>query len=417
MYSLGLFDRRSSLYLLFFLLPLLFLPKINLLSFEEETAGLRLDDIFLFVFASLVLLSQLHSRRDFLPTEKRIFLFTACALGSFALNGLFYSLKILPFQAHIFYSLRLLEYFLFVYIGYAAQPFISCRRLFWLFFLWNGFFILLQKGELIGAFTIEGYTKDFDRACGLGSFPNEIGGAFSLLFAYFLFSKEHSFLSLFGMTALFLTFTALTGSRIALIAIGVLFLLSFLKKIWNRPLSLLFLSPLLLPLLAFLAFFLVKTSAVLYERSQGLFSYENLHVISRIFQDIDPNSLVTDFVKTSSTDESWIARLYKWCQATKLYYLHPECYLFGLGPGSCGAALDGGLLRLLVENGIIGLASFFFFLRSLMKESRPLTYMVLALLINMIFIDAHLAYKPMSLLFLAFGATQAEKERELSLAR
>jgi hypothetical protein len=102
-------------------------------------------------------------------------------------------------------------------------------------------------------------------------------------------------------------------------------------------------------------------------------------------------------------DLSWWMRLHKWIYALKVYLEHPACYLQGIGPGFCGPALDGGYLRLLTENGLIGILLFLQLLSKLYRQSPQLKGMITALLVNMLFFDAYLAYKPMSLLFLVSG--------------
>lgn len=47
------FENKLSLGILFFSIPLLFLPKINLIQVSvSETAGLRIDDIVLFLLVA-----------------------------------------------------------------------------------------------------------------------------------------------------------------------------------------------------------------------------------------------------------------------------------------------------------------------------------------------------------------------------
>ena len=49
-----LFDKRLAALLSLLCLPLLFLPKVNLLRFSGETAGLRIDDLLLSLLFFLV---------------------------------------------------------------------------------------------------------------------------------------------------------------------------------------------------------------------------------------------------------------------------------------------------------------------------------------------------------------------------
>ena len=116
-----------------------------------------------------------------------------------------------------------------------------------------------------------------------------------------------------------------------------------------------------------------------------------------------------EVVTPETYDASWWIRIHKWIFAAKSFFYNPECYLQGLGPGFCGAALDEGLLRIIVEYGIVGTFLFWKFFSSLAKISLQTRWMVIAFLINMIFFDAYLAYKAMSLLLFASGYAYRRK--------
>ena len=87
-----------------------------------------------------------------------------------------------------------------------------------------------------------------------------------------------------------------------------------------------------------------------------------------------------------------------------MYITHPECYRQGVGPGFAWSALDGGLIRILTEYGLIGVLVIFWRLFSLLYKINPqLKWMIIAFLMNMIFFDAYLAYKSTSFLFFVAG--------------
>ena len=52
----------------------------------------------------------------------------------------------------------------------------------------------------------------------------------------------------------------------------------------------------------------------------------------------------------------------------------------------------------------------FFFFKEIYKQSEMMKWMIIAFVINNMFIDIYLAYKPMSLLFLASGYVYAQKQ-------
>ena len=79
-------------------------------------------------------------------------------------------------------------------------------------------------------------------------------------------------------------------------------------------------------------------------------------------------------------------------------------WIFGVGPGTLTPALDGGWLRVICETGIVGTLVFLSLLRKISRLSTCCSMAVFALAINMLMIDAHMAYKVVAFLFFLVGA-------------
>ena len=111
-----------------------------------------------------------------------------------------------------------------------------------------------------------------------------------------------------------------------------------------------------------------KTAGV-YERSFELFSLKNIELFEVVWDKIDITAapIGNEVISSENYDMSWWIRIHKWLFYTKIFVLNPECYLQGLGPGFCGAALDGGILRIIVEYGLIGSLLFWAFFASLYR--------------------------------------------------
>ena len=78
------FDRKFSIAILFFTLPLLFLPKINLIRVDaSETAGLRIDDLVLLFTGVLLMWGHAHSNQRLYKVEGSILLITIFGIFSF----------------------------------------------------------------------------------------------------------------------------------------------------------------------------------------------------------------------------------------------------------------------------------------------------------------------------------------------
>src|SRR5205807_456993 len=103
-------------------------------------------------------------------------------------------------NAKIFYCVRLLEYFIFFYIGALSAHIVQGKLIVQALFLWNIVLMALQKFRFTGAITTEGYAGDVSgRVFGVASFPSEMGLILNLLFCYFMFdnSAQSKILKLF----------------------------------------------------------------------------------------------------------------------------------------------------------------------------------------------------------------------------
>lgn len=429
------FDRKFSLALLFFGIPLLFLPKINIINVGGgETAGLRVDDLVLLFFGVLLMWGHARSHLRLYRIEGQILLITALALFSFLANRIFFTLDWVPMESKIFYSLRLLEYFLFFYIGALATQFFSDRHIIRAFLLWNILLMTLQKFNLIGAVASFGYLTDVSsRVQGIASFPSEMGLLLNLLFCYFIFDDktQSQFIQLFqspfiryalhkfylyGMFCLFGLFIILTGNRISIVALCLCFLFRIKEDLSFRSMGSYLSMMILIPLAALAIGFTIKQTISVYNRSINLFTVKNLDLVTLVWDkvDIKENPTGNERLKSDAYDMSWFLRIHKWLFMAKTYVMNPESWLQGLGPGYAGAALDGGLLRIVTEYGVLGTFFFWKFFGSLYRINRQTKWMILSFMINMLFFDAYLAYKTMSFLLFTCGYAF---ERQLATRR
>jgi len=419
------FDRLFSFWLSVLFLSLLFLPKINLISFGgKETAGIRFDDILLMLFCMVLFWAHFILQKKTIEIENWIFALTGFSLLSFFLNRVFVAAGILHVNASIFYCLRLFEYFLFFYIGAISAFFFRPSRVIKAFFLWNMGLMLLQKLGLIGQFTVAGYTPLVeDRVGGIASFPSEAGMLLNMVFCYLIYDEERavqgrSFLSgrirtffeqsyIYWLFLICAALVIITGSRIAILALVVAFFFRIAKDLKQGRLGPWLIASVFVATGVFLFIFLIQNTDSVAGRSAGLLSFRNLELIGVVWDRIELtyDPIGNESVSFDAYDMSWWMRIHKWCYALKIYYLNPECYAQGVGPGFAMAALDGGFVRILTEYGLIGCFLFWKVFSPIYRQSTQLRWMVIAFLINMIFFDVYLAYKPMSLLFFVSGCT------------
>lgn len=418
------FEHKLSITLLFVSIPLLFLPKINLISISsQESAGLRIDDIVLFFIGILLMWSHALSHKKLYKIEGWILLITAFSFISFFSNRLLVSSNLLNMNAKIFYTARLLEYFIFFYVGAMAAQYFNGSTIVRAFFLWNFLIMTLQKLNLAGAVTVEGYYGDVStRVFGVASFPSEMGLILNLLFCYMIWDESaqsrlvnifsSNFLRsilrsfyLYWMFALFGIFVIFTGNRISIVALFISFFCRFFQTIKLRSIGSLLTLVILIPLLLSGIGFLITKSEGIYQRSADLFSFKNLELFNVVWEHIDitKEPLDNEAMSSENYDMSWWLRIHKWLFVAKCYLYTPICYLQGLGPGFSQAALDGGLLRIFTEFGLIGTFLYWQFFACLYRLNPQAKWMIICFSINMIFFDAYLAYKTMSFLLFTCG--------------
>jgi hypothetical protein len=427
-----IFDRKLSLFLLFISIPLLFLPKINLVKIQDETAGLRIDDLAIFFFAFIASWGRLMQKERMLRIELWLIILVLFSFFSFAANRLFVLMDLLHLDAKIFYCVRIAEYFMFFYVGMLLSQFLRARTIIMAFFVWNALLMFLQKAEIVGEFSsLFGYNE----VSGIASFPSEMGFLLDMIFCYFLFDdsyKKQAFsfslplqqvfeqLYIYGLFILFAVLIIWTGSRIAIVALTLPFLYK-IKDIVSRSVTSLMIGVIFLSCTVGLMLFSINRTDSVSKRSESLVSLNNLKVVQLVWnaQNIEDKPLEGELDgKDEESDLSWLIRINKWCYVIKVYLNHPECYLQGVGPGFSWQALDGGMVRIFVEYGLIGAAIFTQIFAAIYRKNEQLKWIIIVFLINMIFFDVYLAYKAMSVLFFITGYTYAVslKKEETSLS-
>lgn len=423
-----LFDKPFSFFLVLCGLPLLFLPKINLISFgDRETAGIRFDDIALLALCVVIFWAHFSLHRTMNTIERTILAIVSFSLFSFALNRLFVQAEWLHVNASIFYCVRIAEYFIFFYIGAMSVQFFSTFTVIAAFFIWNAVLMVLQWAGLLGQFALGEYVgSTAGRVVGIASFPSEAGMLLDLAFCYLIFSEKQSsrlsnmlapeIRAFFEQTYVYWLFlicsflVIVTGSRIAIVALIFAFLFRIKDNLKNGSIGTWLYAFGFIGMGAVLTVVMILNTDSVSTRSAGLLSWNNLKLVEVVWDKIDLSydPIGNETVKFEAYDMSWWMRIHKWIYAFKIYYLHPESWLQGVGPGFAMAALDGGWLRVLTEYGLIGLALFIRLFSLIARQSVQLRWMVIAFAINMIFFDVYLAYKPMSLLFFVSGCVWAQ---------
>lgn len=390
---------------------LLFTPKINLISFRSQTAGIRFDDVIVLAVITLLLsgwIVNLEFNIDAVPA------FAFAVVAVFCTSDL-----INAGQSNILYSLRLIEYLVFFWSGkYFIRYRYSFLFLVKLFIGLNFGIIFLQAVGIVGGFTADGYEASVGRPFGISTnYPGEMGAVLNIAFAALAFGNRTAakFWYWCMLTGLCIF---ITGSRSAIVAHCLLtwvYLYIHSKSRTAFVLRAAAISGLLITIS------LAIPNSVT-GRSADVFSEQNVEAIKEIYDQIPADRKFTDVAEGGSSDEapegvdvSWYIRGFKWAQVVKTMLAEPwTIWIFGLGPGAVGPALDGGWLRLISETGVVGTVFFLALMRKISSVSIACSMAVLALAVNMLMVDSQNAYKVMAFLFFLAGAQIAPKPAESS---
>jgi hypothetical protein len=381
---------------------MLFMPKINLVSIAGESAGIRVDDVLLFVIFALLMAGVLLARK---PAINGIESITFLLIGYMLLSNLI-NLQMFG-RSSLLYSLRYCEYFMFFYVGrYFFDARYSATRLLYALLFVNAILMVLQDFAIVGGFASAGFSQNVaGRPIGLTGGPWEVGAMLNFLLAVFLFDREHSagitsrILMIAGTSAL----VVMTGARMP--ALAHVLLISYYLYL-HAPNKTYFLASAAF-IGGLLLFAILWIPNPLTERSANLFTTANIELFQEQYSKTLPQEKFEGFSQTYTADEdtdlSWLIRGARWTIAIKTWTNSPLTWFVGVGPGNWGPALDGGWLRVMSEWGLLGLGIFLVFLYRVAQISRATLAMVVALAINMLFIDIHIAYKAMSLFFFLSG--------------
>lgn len=367
---------------------MLLFPKINIVSIENSTAGLRIDDIFIAVilFTLLIKKSILIFSYEKLPFSKYYLLFSLIGLISFVINYLIREVNLTT----LLFALRMFEYYPFLILPILFKKSTFNNLINWIIIL-NCIFFLLQIFGLNNGFSDTWAVSDNNRCMGLYGGPYEAGTAINLITALIIVDNQKwRKLLLLPLVVM----TVLTQSRISVFCEMLLLIVLILRdfRFWGRAT--------LISLIVILGYFVIMyTQGMRVEDKGSIFDLEYLsRSVNSIIVNKDQITLFDQNVNhDSGVDVSWEVRSTNWITVIKLLLLNPYAFIIGFSPGAFGVALDGGWIRIAVEYGIIGLTAFLVFLYKIVKSSEVGFIITIAFITNMVFADSFISYKVMSI--------------------
>jgi hypothetical protein len=414
-------SNKIGLLLIVIGVPLLFFPKINMISLRGGVNSFRIDDIILGFLFTIIVLSYVHTKRNFISRPEFI-------LGLFIIFGLvsnFFG------KGSIFYPIRELEYFVLYYVGIHFGRKGSMLSLIYLAIFLNFSICILQAAHLIGAFQNGAY-RSHASVIGLAGGNGETANVLNIFLAVFLFgSVSNNKNSTIVIIVTIITMILLGARTPAVITLLISMIFIIKKSSDSGNLIKVFLSILFAVVVSVLFVWLfwdIISKSALVIRSSTLLTTNFSATISDFWRLVPPmdhfdigNTGASDFFSVANSaysqssktnDFSFLIRLLKVIGALK-YFLDqgPLIWLIGTGPGRYSDAMDCGHVRLLVENGIIGYVLFFAWLCSVLKNCPARNQLLLLFFLIMFVFDAHINYKTISLILFIGGYYVAVKSR------
>ncbi|NTW82779.1 MAG: hypothetical protein HGB36_05350 [Chlorobiaceae bacterium] len=385
---------------------LLFIPKINLIAIKGQNAGFRIDDIILFIcYFFLIPAYYLSKKKPNLPKSygySTFILWAFVGIIPAALSG---------YSPNILYGIRFVEYTAFLFFGYFLSQKKSIYPALKIYFNLTLVIVLLQAAGIIGGFTVDGYQNVAGRVVGLTAGPWELVLVINIIYLVIISSTiiKTSTVSFIYYTIAVFIIILLTGSRSGIIAFLFSVIPLFFTRYGNKKLILIFPGLLILFMSVFYFF-----GQNLVGRLNDLADYENLSFFFKSLNSAEPigkfdYNWFDDVAYNNDSDLSWIIRATHWVIAITEFKSSISTIIFGTGIGTFGPALDGGIVRILVETGVIGLYIYLIFLKRIVKIIPFGLSVIFVYTINLLFIDIHLSYKSMSLFLFLIGYYQNQK--------
>ena len=413
---------------LYVLAVVLFIPKINILTLTTgAAAGLRTDDLIIFMFVLVLLVEKFETIKDVFTSKVFMIyvLYVIASVFSFVLG--IATGQTFNFKLSLFSLIRKVEYFCFIFVGYDfiyhnkgdyQTPF---NKLLYAFTTFTGVVSVLQYASIIGAYRASSY-EILGVATGTFNGPYEIGGFFAILFAYYFYNfiknKERGTNLYYSMVSILIVLLSKSRSSLVIIfAIIIVMCLLYCSKKYKIIISvsgaivaIVFMMAIYYNLLPILdRFATLDISAAI-----DAIKYYWKNVNYEQYADIIKSGRGVELYAYGYGDFSFNVRMFKWIAVLKTL---PKNLLFGYGFGS-NTTLDGSYVKLLVENGLIGTLLFISALvytiqyRKNNNIGKFLVWILIIQFMGAIFIDILEASKIMEFLWVLVGVSLYEIDED-----
>lgn len=430
----------------FLLITILFIPKVNIIKIPGISTGIRLEDILICVLTVISLINLYKTKFTIKSKElKKIILifsiYFACCFISVIIGSI--NNYISPFQGIIF-TIRKLEYFICIYFGYIffKQNFntkneFKVYKVVDIVTIFNVLICSLQYFGLVGSFNGGEYLDYLtqNRISSIFNGSYELCGFLLFNFVYYFYhilfvQKKFSKRKILDIIycILIILIILVSESRMSLLSLGIVSIIMIITRYGNTLIYCLKNAKIYWKQLLTILLIVISLVAIIF--GTGIMDSSRFSTVSveGFYDTIECAWKYKDFdlylsegswygnpiCLSAGTDGSFIMRFNHWAQLLDGFGRSP---IFGLGPSITTVAADGNYIRVLVESGIVGFITWSIMIIYMIKLclvkdkwSSIVRYSLYSILIGCIFIDVFEASKIMMIFWFILGALIANKE-------
>ncbi|MBQ3352674.1 glycosyltransferase [Candidatus Saccharibacteria bacterium] len=410
-------------YLVVLFLAITIFPKVTLIAIPGSHAGIRLEDLMIAGYLIFFFINGFKNGFGEYKKLSKIVRALCLCLAAFAISNIVgcISGNVTPYLA-IFYLVRVFEYFVLIFAGRDLISIPGGKRLLLNLIkatvVFHGIYAILEYFSLTPDISALINRPTSGRVFTTFSGPYELAGYLAICLPLILneiFVNKKYTNVLFAV--LIFTSVILSESRIALVAITVVTIMWVLKAVFGARERGKGLSPLKVLasalVLAVVAIGVVKGLQSSRFAGVDFGDYVNTTISAWEHSDYDyyrwnKQPYYSPLVFSQTDDRSFALRITKWTVLIKQAV--EVAPLFGLGMSISGEAMDGGIVKLFCETGMIGLILWIILMVTVWKQARnnkKISFVVLSMIavlfINAIFIDIFDASKVMMAFWFIVG--------------
>lgn len=423
-------NKAFNIFLIALIIVILVVPKINIISISGSRNGIRIDDIFIAIYAVILFFRIIKKKIKFNKPIKTITImfgiYVVINIASTIVNFIRGEVGIV---LSLLYGIRKIEYFMLFYAGIDFYNISKNKNN--ILKLLNGIVVfhviysILEYTNVIGDIGFLIGRADNDRIYSTFSGPYEFSAFFSLMASIYIVNilknKNYVYIPLLIISVIE---TLISQSRIPLLAIagvGVIAVLYYIKEPKKRIVicsSLTTLGVIFIILINF-------TDISFLKRFKDIDIMSSLNTFKFAWKDTDYEYYketgeinYSEETIDSSNDLSYIYRVSKWATLLKQTLKTP---FLGLGPSIVGEGIDGNFVRTICETGVLGITAWLVITGYILKVSYKnkknlysnyIFFITINLSIIAIFIDIFEASKIMPILWFILGAALIEAENK-----